>query len=298
MFPFCEDPSALEGARWMACYLTTGKHMAFYASFGTVLVLLAVTAPLALLFGLGGALATRSAVAPLRWLGQGYTAIVRGVPDVVFFLFFVIALDQGFEWLRHQALCPDWPMPVRQGNDFVVCAAAKLPSNSAPQWMHEAYGFATAVLTFAIVFGAFAANVLSGAMRAVPRAQVETAEAYGMTRRQATRRVLLPQMWTYALPGLSNLWMILVKATPLLFLLGVEDVVYWARELGAMKTSTFDYPHPDWRLWYFLALLAFYLLLTKVSEVVLGRVQRRFSRGQATAAGERLRRAVPAGAPA
>ena len=291
MFDFCTEPSALEGAWWLACYLTTGKHMAFYASFGTVLVLLAVTAPVALAFGLLGAIASRSRLAPVRWLGRGYSSIVRGVPDIVFFLFFVIALDQGFEWLRHQVLCPDWDMPVRQGNDFVVCAQAKLPLSTAPQWVHEGYGFALAVLTFAIVFGAFASNVLFGAMRAVPRAQMETAEAYGMTRAQAFRRILMPQMWIYALPGLSNLWMILVKATPLLFLLGVEDIVYWARELGASKTTAYAYPHPDWRLWYFLALLVFYLALTKVSEIALGRLSARLSHGQATAHGEALRKA-------
>ena len=287
----CTDPSTLEGFAWLACYLTTGKHLAFYASFGTVLVLLAVTAPLALGLGLLGAVAARSRVAPLRWLGRGYSAIVRGVPDIAFFLFFVIALDQAFEYVRHHALCPGWEEPVRRGSDFVVCAQAKLPLSSAPQWMHEGYGFALAVLTFALVFGAFAANVLFGAMRAVPRAQIETAEAYGMTRAQAFRRVLLPQMWVYALPGLSNLWMILVKATPLLFLLGVEDIVYWARELGASKTSAYAYPHPDWRLWYFLALLVFYLGLTKVSEIAFARLSARLSRGQATAAGAALRAA-------
>ena len=292
MFDFCADPSALEGARWLACYLTTGVHFLFYGSFLTVLVLLAVTAPIALLFGLGGALAARSRIAPLRWFGQGYTAIVRGVPDIVFFLFFVIALDQGIEYLRFLAVCPDTDQPVRRGADFVVCAAAKVPRTSSPQSVHELYGFTLAVFTFAIVFGAFAANVLSGAMRAVPLAQIETAAAYGMTRRQATRRVLLPQMWTYALPGLSNLWMILVKATPLLFLLGVEDIVYWARELGGSKTSAYAYPHGDWRLWYFLGLLVFYLLLTKISEVVLGRLSRRLAKGQATAGGEALRRAA------
>ncbi|RVV98684.1 ABC transporter permease subunit [Mesobaculum littorinae] len=289
MLDFCTDPDLLEGGRWLACYLTTGKHMAFYASFGTVLLLLAVTAPVALLFGFGGALAARSRIAPLRWIGKGYTAIVRGVPDIAFFLFFVIALDQGIEWLRHQVKCPDWDLPIRQGNDFVVCTAAKMPLSAAPQWVHEVYGFALAVLTFAIVFGAFAANVLYGAMRAVPKAQLETAAAYGMTQRQATRRVLIPQMWVYALPGLSNLWMILIKATPLLFLLGVEDIVYWARELGGAKTQIYAYPHPDWRLWYFLALLVFYLLLTKISEIVLERVTRRLSHGQATMGGRALR---------
>ena len=266
--------------------------MNFYYSFGTVLLLLAITAPTALAFGFGGATAARSTFAPLRWLGKAYVSVVRGVPDIAFFLFFVIALDQAFEYIRHRVKCPDWDEPVRQGNDFVVCQAAKLPLGNAPQWMHETYGFALAVLTFAIVFGAFAANVLYGAMRAVPKAQLETAEAYGMTRKQVTRRVLIPQMWVYALPGLSNLWMVLIKATPLLFLLGVEDIVYWARELGGIKTPQFtDYPHGDWRMWYFFFLLVFYLCFTKVSEVVLEKIMARLTRGQATAGGEKQRRA-------
>jgi len=140
--------------------------------------------------------------------------------------------------------------------------------------------------------GAFAANVLYGAMQAVPRAQLETGESYGMTPRQVFRRILVPQMWVYALPGLSNLWMILIKATPLLFLLGVKDIVYWARELGGSKTTAYAYPHPDWRLFYFIALLVFYLAMTRMSEIVLGRVTRRLTKGQATMAGEAQRKAV------
>ena len=344
-----------------------------------MLLLLAITAPAALLFGFAGAVASRSHFPPLSLLGKLYTSVVRGVPDIVFFLFFVIALDQGIELLRQQVLCPDWTapvrqgndfivcpaakmplstapqwvhevynftlavvtfaivfgafaanvlygamnavpqaqletahaygmserqtfrrillpqmwtyaLPVRQGNDFIVCPAAKMPLSTAPQWVHEVYNFTLAVVTFAIVFGAFAANVLYGAMNAVPQAQLETAHAYGMSERQTFRRILLPQMWTYALPGLGNLWMILIKATPLLFLLGVRDVVYWARELGASKGAVFDYPHGDWRIWYFLFLLVFYLSFTRVSEIVIERLTRRLARGQATAAGERMRR--------
>ena len=290
MFDFCTDPDLLEGSRWLACYLTTPKHMMFYQSFGVVIALLLVTAPIALFVGFLGALATRSHVAPLRWLGLGYSSIVRGVPDIAFFLFVPLALDQLLEWLRHEVKCPDWDEPIRQGNDFVVCAAAKLPLGSAPQIWHELYGITLAIVAFAFVFGAFASHVLSGAMNAVPRAQLETAEAYGMTRGQVTRRILVPQMWAYALPGLSNLWMILIKATPLLFLLGVEDIVYWARELGGSKTSAYSYPHPDWRLWYFTALLVFYLLMTKLSELAFARLERRFARGQATASGMRQAR--------
>lgn len=293
MFSFCTDPATLEGFQWMSCYLTTGKHMSMYWAFGTVLLLLAVTAPAALAFGFAGASAARSQIAPVRWIGKTYIAVVRGIPDIAFFLFFVIALDQAFEYLRHRVKCPDWDEPVRQGNDFIVCTAAKLPLGNAPQWVHETYGFMLAVLTFAIVFGAFAANVLFGAMRAVPKGQLETAEAYGMNRRQTFWRVMVPQMWVYALPGLSNLWMVLIKATPLLFLLGVEDIVYWARELGGAKQPQFTaYPHADWRMWYFAALLVFYLCFTKVSEVVLGKIMAKLTHGQATAAGEAQRRAA------
>ena len=293
MFEYCADPSTLGKIQWLSCYLTTGKHMNFYWSFLVVLTLLAITAPTALLFGFGGATAARSHIAPLRWLGKAYISVVRGVPDIAFFLFFVIALDQFFEWMRHSIKCPDWTDPIRQGNDFIVCPEAKLPLGNAPQWIHETYGFFLAVLTFAIVFGAFAANVLYGAMRAVPKAQLETAEAYGMSRRQVFRRVLVPQMWLYALPGLSNLWMILIKATPLLFLLGVEDIVYWARELGGSITERFtDYPHGDWRIWYFLGLLIFYLAFTRVSEIAFDRITRRLTHGQATVGGEAMRKAA------
>jgi polar amino acid transport system permease protein len=291
MFDFCTDPTTLPDWQWMACYLTTGKHMAFYNAFGTVLLLLAITAPAALALGLAGATAARGRLWPVRAIGRVYISIVRGVPDIAFFLFFVIALDQGFEWLRHQALCPDWDQPIRQGSDFLVCPEAKLPLTTAPEAVHQAYGFFLAVISYAIVFGAFTANVLYGAMNTVPRAQMETAEAYGMTPRQAFWRVMFPQMWVYALPGLSNVWMILIKATPLLFLLGVSDIVYWARELGGAKVAQFsDYPHPDWRAWYFLFLLVFYLAFTAVSERIFARLTRRLSRGQATVAGEALRK--------
>ncbi len=266
--------------------------MAFYMSFLTVIVLISITAPIALLFGFGGATAARSHFAPLRWLGKSYSAVVRGVPDIAFFMFFVIALDQGLEYLRHKIKCPDWDAPIRQGNDFVVCAEAKLPLSSAATWVHETYGFLLAVFTFAIIFGAFAANVIYGGMRAVPRGQMETAEAYGMTPRQSFWRILVPQMWVFSVPGLSNLWMVLIKATPLLFLLGVRDIVYWARELGGTKIDVFTYPHPDWRLYYFLGLLVFYLAFTRVSEIALNRIMNRLTKGQATSGGESQRKAA------
>jgi polar amino acid transport system permease protein len=292
MFAACATPKVIEGLTWAMCYLTSGKHLDFYGSFVTVLLLLAVTAPVAMALGFGGAMAARSQIAPLRWFGKAYTAMVRGVPDIVYFLFFVIALDQGIEYLNHLRVCEDLSQPVFRGLEFHVCAEAKVPPATASPFKFQAYSFGLAVITFAIVFGAFVANVIYGAMQAVPRAQLETAEAYGMSHGQVFRRVLVPQMWTYALPGLTNLWMILIKATPLLFLLSVKDIVYYARELGGTKTQAYDYPHPDWRLYYFLGLLVFYLLMTKLSEIVLTRISNRLSKGQATAAGEAMRKAA------
>ena len=288
MFSYCTDPKTLEGMMWLSCYVTTAKHMSFYFSFLVVICLISLAAPLAIAFGFAGAVASRSSKRIFRYIGKGYLAMIRGIPDIVFFLFIPIALDQAFEYLRHKILCPEVTEAVRQGNDFVVCTVAKLPLSTASEWVHDIYGFSLALLAFGFVFGAFTGNVLAGAMSAVPKNQLETGEAFGFSPRQIFRRILLPQMWVYALPGLSNLWMILIKATPLLFLLGVEDIVYWAKELGGIKTGVYEYPHPDWRSWYFGVLLIFYLMLTYLSQTVLDKLSAKFSQGQATMAGKAI----------
>ena len=288
MFSYCTDPQTLEGMMWLSCYVTTTKHMSFYFSFLVVICLISLAAPLAIAFGFAGAVASRSSERLFRYIGKGYLAMIRGIPDIVFFLFIPIALDQAFEYLRHKILCPEVTEAVRQGNDFVVCTVAKLPLSTASEWVHDIYGFSLALLAFGFVFGAFTGNVLAGAMSAVPKNQLETGEAFGFSPRQIFRRILLPQMWVYALPGLSNLWMILIKATPLLFLLGVEDIVYWAKELGGIKTGVYEYPHPDWRSWYFGVLLIFYLMLTYLSQTVLDKLSAKFSQGQATMAGKAI----------
>tara|TARA_B100001093_G_C26842367_1_gene1021144 strand:+ start:1649 stop:2515 length:867 start_codon:yes stop_codon:yes gene_type:complete len=288
MFSYCADPKTLEGMMWLSCYVTTAKHMSFYFSFLVVICLISLAAPLAIAFGFAGAVASRSSKRIFRYIGKGYLAMIRGIPDIVFFLFMPIALDQAFEYLRHKILCPEVTEAVRQGNDFVVCTVAKLPLSTASEWVHDIYGFSLALLAFGFVFGAFTGNVLAGAMSAVPKNQLETGEAFGFSPRQIFRRILLPQMWVYALPGLSNLWMILIKATPLLFLLGVEDIVYWAKELGGIKTGVYEYPHPDWRSWYFGVLLIFYLMLTYLSQTVLDKLSAKFSQGQATMSGKAI----------
>ena len=162
--------------------------------------------------------------------------------------------------------------------------------------MHETYGFALAVFTFAIVFGAFAGQcAVMVAMNSVPRGQLETAEAYGMTHRQTFWRILVPQMWVYALPGLSNLWMVLDQghaASCSCWVLKTSSI--GRASLGGSKMARFtDYPHGDWRMWYFLVLLVFYLAFTRVSEIVLAPDgTTKLSHGQATVGGEAQRKAA------
>jgi polar amino acid transport system permease protein len=88
MFEYCADPRSLEGLSWLSCYLTTPKHSAMYFSILIVFgLLLAVVLPI-LILGFMGALARQSSITFIRWLGLGYTSIVRGVPDIVFLLIF------------------------------------------------------------------------------------------------------------------------------------------------------------------------------------------------------------------
>ena len=87
MFPVCADPSLLSGLDWFSCYLTTPKHLAFFGSFGLVMLLIAVVAPVALAIGFAAAVASRSASPFLSLPGRGYIALARGVPDIVFFSF-------------------------------------------------------------------------------------------------------------------------------------------------------------------------------------------------------------------
>ena len=212
-----------------------------------MIALLLVAVPPIMLLGIGGALAKRSSIAPLRWFGNLYTTMVRGVPEILFFLFVPIALDQLIELTRHKRSCaPIGPNRSGSGNDFIVCDAAKAPSCHRACVGADTYALRLWLGDHRLLHhcsGRLPPTFIDGALRAVPKGQMEAAQAIGMSPRQIFFRIQLPQMWIYALPGLSNLWMILIKATPLLFLLGIEDIVYWARELGSRtKTQFSDYP--------------------------------------------------------
>src|SRR5688500_18443976 len=91
-------------AEWLA-YVTNGRHLAWYASFGYTIAAAIFGGALALAFGLAGAALLRSRALPLRLVGAGYSNIVRGVPDILFIIFFPLAFEQAAEWLIATQAC-------------------------------------------------------------------------------------------------------------------------------------------------------------------------------------------------
>ncbi|MVS99624.1 ABC transporter permease subunit [Devosia sp. L53-10-65] len=258
-------------AFWLG-YITNGKHLTWYASFQFTIYAALLGGALAVVFGLTGATLKNSRFFVLRLVGSTYSSIVRGVPDVLFFLFFPLAFEQGVEWLVSTQVCsPEaiaaqtapWP-PCREANWFLGTTEYLL----------------LASVSLGLVYGAFATNVIHGAMRAVPAGQLEAARAYGMSTTQVLWRVHIRQMWVYALPGLSNVWMLIVKATSLLSLLQIADIVLWADRLGAPNfLPTVGLVHDDWRWRYYLVLFVFYILVTWLSERAFEYLMRRTGRG-------------------
>lgn len=253
-------------------YFTNGKHLTWYASVQYTIEAMVFGAAVALLLGLLAAAVQNSGPLLLRWLASAYINVVRGVPDVLFFLFFPIAFEQGVEWVWSKQVCTPGDLAANAGS-WPPCPAAN--------W-HITTGeyLVLASISLGIVYGAFVANVIAGALRAVPKGQMEAARAYGLSRMQAIWRIQIRQMWVYAMPGLSNVWMSLVKATSLLSLLQIVDFVTWAQRLGAGNFSVAaGLVHPDWRWRYYLVLLVFYILVTFVSEKIFATLNRRVRRG-------------------
>ncbi len=254
-------------------YFTNGKHLAWYASVRFTLLAAFFGALLAVLFGVLGAAARRSGFAPLRWIGLGYTTMVRGIPDVLFFLFFPLAFEQLVEFIMSRRLC---------SAEELATAVAWPPCQAAQWYLTTSEYLVMACVSLGIVYGAFAANVVHGAMNSVPKGQLEAARAYGFNSRQIFWNFQVRQMWVYALPGLSNVWMLLLKATSFLSLLQIADIVQWADRLGAPNyLARVGMVHPDWRWKYYFVLFLFYILLTVISERVFDWLQRRAGRGLA-----------------
>ena len=116
--------------------------------------------------------------------------------------------------------------------------------------------FVAGVIALGLIFGAYATETIRGAFLAIPHGQFEAAKAFGFRHAQTYRRILIPQVWYHALPGLGNLWFVLLKDTALVALIGLPDIMRVASNASASTMQPF--------MVYSVAAMI-YLLLTSLS---------------------------------
>lgn len=204
------------------------------------LCVMLVSLAVALALGLLNALIKLFGPRWLRWVSTGYTTLVRGIPELVIMLL----LFFGGEMLVNGALGLLGLGPLRF-NTFI-----------------------SGVLAIGFVFGAYYTETFRGAFLTVERGQLEAAMAYGMSPGQVFRRVLLPQMLSFAIPGINNNWLGLMKASALVSILGLEDMVWLAEQAGRATQKPF--------LFYFLVALI-YMAITAISSWGFSRLSRRYA---------------------
>ena len=97
------------------------------------------------------------------------------------------------------------------------------------------------MLTIGFIYGAYLTETFRGAILAVPRGQIEAAQAFGMSRAQVLWRIVLPQMVRHAIPGFANNWLVMVKATALVSIIGLDDMVHRAGLAAAATREPFTF---------------------------------------------------------
>jgi His/Glu/Gln/Arg/opine family amino acid ABC transporter permease subunit len=211
---------------------------------GAALTLVVAMASLAIALALGllGAIAKLSRLRLLRWPAEAYTTLIRAVPDLVMML----TVFYGGQLLVNQ-------LGDHFGWGFI-----------------DIDPFIAGVLTIGFIFGAYFTEVFRGAVLAVPPGQREAALAFGMTGRQVLTRVVGPQMLRHALPGLSNNWLVMIKSTAIVSVIGLSDLMNRASQAAGATREPFL---------FYLAAGGIYLAFTSLSELGFAWLQRRLGVG-------------------
>jgi len=197
---------------------------------------------IACVFGIAGASAKLSGSRALRWSAEVYTTLIRGMPELVLMLLIFYGGQIGINKLADS-----------QGWEYI-----DIPP------------FLAGVLTIGFIFGAYLTETFRGAILAVPRGQAEAGLAFAMSPGLVTRRIVLPQMVRHAIPGFANNWLIMIKASALVSIIGLDDMVHRAGLAAATTRAPFT---------FYMAVALIYLTLTSVSILVLSRVEARYSLG-------------------
>lgn len=197
----------------------------------------------AIVLGLAGAAAKLSGRPPLVMLATVYTTVVRGVPELVLMLLIYYGGTIGL-------------------NHLLEALGSRRSVDINP--------FLAGVLTIGFIYGAYMTETFRGAILAIPRGQMEAAWAFGMGRLRTFVRITLPQMVRYAIPGFTNNWLVLIKTTALVSLIGLHEMTYLAKQASSATREPFT---------FFLFAAALFLIYTSVSLWALRWVDRRFSLG-------------------
>nr|WP_298140359.1 ABC transporter permease subunit [uncultured Pseudomonas sp.] len=203
---------------------------------------------LGLLLGLAGALGKTSRYAPLQWLGSSYSTLVRGVPELL------------------------WVLLIYFGTVSLMRGLADLLGIESL----ELSPFTAGTIALGLCFGAYATEVFRGAILAIPKGHCEAGQALGLSAATILWRLVLPQMWRIALPGLGNLFMILMKDTALISVIGLEEIMRHSQIAVTVSKEPFT---------FYLTAAFIYLSLTILAMTGLSLMEKRAARGFSRARG-------------
>ena len=139
----------------------------------------------------------------------------------------------------------------------------------SPLWYLLSNAWFCAALALALNSAAYSTQLFHGAVKAIPKGQWESAAALGLPKAHTFVQIILPQVWRHALPGLSNQWLVLLKDTALISLIGVSDLMRQTELINTNEHQPFT--------WYGFAALI-YLAITLISQAIIRRLELRFTR--------------------
>lgn len=198
---------------------------------------------LGLLIGIGGAYGKLYGSPVTRDLLGIYTTIVRAVPELILILILYFAVTSSLN-----SLLMSWGFERIQISGFVA-----------------------GIAVLGIVQGAYATEVLRGAILSVPSGQIEAARAMGMPPLMLAWRVTFPQMLAAAIPGLANLWLIATKDTALLAVVGYAELTLVTRQAASTTKAFFT---------FFMAAGVLYLIISIISTMLFSKAEAWARRGQ------------------
>ena len=218
-----------------------GDELLWGAAISISIALLAYS--LGLIIGIIGALCKLDGSPLTRGIMEGYTTLVRAVPELILILILYYAGTATLNQLLESA-----------GYETVAIN-----------------GFVAAVLVLGFVQGAYSTEVLRAAIQAIPVGQMEAAKAYGMSPWLIFRRITLPSMLPYAIPGLANLWLIVTKDTALIAVVGYTELALATRQAAGNTKMYFT---------FFMVAGLIYLIITLISQKGFAILEKRVRRGQ------------------